>query len=386
MHAHKLPEPQGDSGQVVAFPARTAGAPALGRRTQRARFSLVVDLASEPIGSRWLRGAATLALLCSSALLLAPGADPFGPSIQSPPPADAEMQLMPFAPVSASGTAAFAGASEEAAPVDGVAAEARTVVEGSAVRVSGQVADGLYWSIREAGVSPQIAADYLRAIAGRIDVGADVAPFDRFDLVFARDAADAGGKLLYAALHRAQGDDVQLLQWAAAGKPGWFDAQADARQPDQMMAPVPGRVTSGFGSRVHPIFRFRRFHGGIDFGSPSGTPIIASADGQVVGAGWSGGYGRQVRIAHGGGIVTTYSHMSSIAAVPGAEVRQGEVIGYVGSSGVSTGPHLHFEVRVGGRAVDPLSVRLANRPVLEGRELAAFKTRLQQLTSIGEKS
>ena len=394
MQAQKLAEPQRESGEVFAFPARKVAQPGFGRRAAPERFSLIVDLAAEQIGPRWLRGAATLALLCSSALLLAPGADPYRYSMEAAAPADgAEMQLMAFAPLSNASTQVPDAAARPTGPQIGGEAKARIAADGSAVRVSGQVSDGLYWSLRDAGVSPQTAADFLRALASRIDVGADIAPFDRFDLVYAkaeggrdRSAAQgaADGPLLYAALHRAQGDDVQLLKWTAAGKPGWFDANADERRSDQMMAPVPGRITSRFGTRVHPIFRFRRFHSGIDFGSPSGTPIIAAADGRVVGAGWSGGYGRQVRVAHDGDIVTTYSHMSSIAAAPGTAVRQGQVIGYVGSTGVSTGPHLHFEVRVGGRAVDPLSVRLASRPVIEGRELAAFKARLKQLTSIGE--
>ncbi len=148
------------------------------------------------------------------------------------------------------------------------------------------------------------------------------------------------------------------------------------------MAPAGGRITSGFGYRVHPILRFSRFHAGIDFGAGWGSPIVAAADGQVVGASWAGGYGRQVRIVHDGGIMTTYSHMSAMVAQPGTQVRQGQVIGYVGSSGLSTGPHVHFEVRVNGRAINPLSARLVSRPVFEGPQLAAFKAKLKQVTSI----
>jgi murein DD-endopeptidase MepM/ murein hydrolase activator NlpD len=148
------------------------------------------------------------------------------------------------------------------------------------------------------------------------------------------------------------------------------------------MAPVAGRITSGFGYRMHPILRFMRFHAGIDFGVAYGSPIVAAADGQVVGAGWTGGYGRQVRIVHEGGIMTTYSHMSAMVAQPGTLVRQGQVIGYVGSSGLSTGPHLHFEVRAGGRPINPLTARLVSRPVFEGAQLAAFKAKLKEIRSI----
>jgi murein DD-endopeptidase MepM/ murein hydrolase activator NlpD len=123
-------------------------------------------------------------------------------------------------------------------------------------------------------------------------------------------------------------------------------------------------------------------HRGIDFGAGYGTPIVAAADGQVVASGWSGGYGRQVRIAHGGGIATTYSHMSRLVAEPGSFVRQGQLIGYVGSSGLSTGPHLHYEVHRNGTAVNPLSVRLGSRALLEGPELERFRAHLARLMTV----
>jgi murein DD-endopeptidase MepM/ murein hydrolase activator NlpD len=152
------------------------------------------------------------------------------------------------------------------------------------------------------------------------------------------------------------------------------------------MAPVDGRMTSGFGMRHHPILRFARMHSGIDFGARYGTPIVAAADGHVVGAGWAGGYGRQVQVRHDGGVVTTYSHMSGIAAEPGQPVRQGQVIGYVGSTGISTGPHLHFEVRVAGRPVNPLAVKLQTAAAISGAELGAFKARVKELLAIGRKA
>ena len=189
-------------------------------------------------------------------------------------------------------------------------------------------------------------------------------------------------RLIYAGLDRAQYSDVQVLRWTTDGKTGWFDGSAQPQASDGLMAPVAGRITSYFGNRMHPILRFVRFHSGLDFGAAIGSPIVAAADGQVIGAGWTGGYGRQVRIMHSGGIMTTYSHMSAVVAEPGTTVRQGQVIGYVGSSGLSTGPHLHFEVRVGGRPVDPLTAKLVSRPVFEGPQLAAFKAKLKQITSI----
>ena len=343
-------------------------------------FSLVVDLSTEPVGARWFRGAATLAALCGAALLFFPGTDPFSAAMaQTTQPAQ-QFQMN-----------AMLGGGEEARPGEAYQfptdpeAAAKPVIASNQtdVRVQGAVTDGLYWSLRNAGISPQIAADYLHALSTRIDVGSDVAPYDRFDLVISKSSDQP---LEYAALHRVDGPDVELLKWNVGGKADWFDTGASgAERSDGLMTPVAGRITSGFGMRFHPILHYARMHAGIDFGASWGSPIVAAADGTVVAAGYGGGYGRQVQIAHGGGIVTLYGHMSSIAASPGEPVRQGQVIGYVGSSGLSTGPHLHFEVKVNGRPVDPMTVRLQTRQEISGSQREAFNARLKQLLAIGKK-
>ncbi|MDQ7850131.1 MAG: peptidoglycan DD-metalloendopeptidase family protein [Armatimonadota bacterium] len=119
--------------------------------------------------------------------------------------------------------------------------------------------------------------------------------------------------------------------------------------------PARGTFTSGFGVRVHPIFRIRRMHSGVDIAAPHGAPVAAAWDGTVLYAGWFGGYGKIVIIDHGEGISTLYAHLSAILAPPGARVRQGEVVGRVGSTGFSTGPHVHFEIRVNGTPVNPVA-------------------------------
>ncbi len=333
-------------------------------------FSLVVDLSQEEIGRRWFRGAGTLAALCGTAMMLAPGIEPFVPAAAASAPV-----LMHNVQLSALSAPSLAGEGE--ARTMPVARGLQAGERGGVKRVSGDVSDGLYWSLRSAGASPQLAADYLKALATRIDVG-EVAPYDRFEFV----VAEGSGALVFAGLDRAHASDVELMQWTVGGRRGWFDTNTSPHTASGLMAPVAGRVTSHFGMRGHPILGFARMHSGIDFGSRYGSPIVAAADGQVVGAGWAGGYGRQVIVAHGSAMVTTYSHMSAIAAAPGTPVRQGQVIGYVGSSGLSTGPHLHFEVRVGGRPVNPLTARLVMRSPLEGAQLAAFKARVKQLRSI----
>lgn len=361
---------EGATAEVVAFPVST---PEFGRRAQKPPFRLVVDLHAEEIGPTWFRGAATLAALCSAAIFLVPSYRPSHPAPSKKPQVVHNVALSelatPEAPVEDPSTAL----------PKPVGVQAGT--SGNVKRISGDVTNGLYWSLRAAGASPQIAADYLKAIATRIDVG-EVAPFDRFDFAVAKGVPGEPDRLIYAGLDRAQYEDVKLLRWNLGGRSDWFDGSTAPRVSSGLMAPVAGRITSGFGYRYHPILRYARLHAGIDFGAAWGSPIAAAADGQVVGAGWAGGYGRQVRIAHSGGIVTTYSHMSGIAAEPGTIVKQGQVIGYVGSTGLSTGPHLHFEVRIGGQPVNPLTARLVSRTAFEGPQLTAFKARMKELLAI----
>ena len=343
-------------------------------------FSFLVDLATEPLGMRWFRGAASLALLCSGALALTPGLDPFSPALAR---AVAPSQQFQRNAMLGAGPAAEEPR-EYQFPTDPEAAAKPVIAsDGSEIRVQGAVVDGLYWSLRNAGVSPQVAADYLHALSTRIDVGSDVAPFDRFDLVMSK---SVGQPLLYAALHRVDAPDIELMKWNADGRTDWFDTDASgAERSAGLMTPVAGHITSGFGLRYHPILHFSRMHTGIDFGAAWGSPIVAAADGQVIASGWTGGYGRQVRVVHAGGIVTSYSHMSALAASPGEPVRQGQVIGYVGSSGLSTGPHLHFEVRINGQPVDPMTVQLQSRSVVSKADRPEFNARLKKLVSIGEK-
>jgi murein DD-endopeptidase MepM/ murein hydrolase activator NlpD len=257
-------------------------------------------------------------------------------------------------------------------------------VDRTPLRIRGSAGGGLYWALRSSGASPQAAADYLQAIGDRLDVGSEVAATDRFELVVAQARSASGdivpGPLLYARLERGGGPTLSLVRWPVQGRLAWLD-EATSPEPlrSGLLRPVDGPITSGFGSRMHPILHFFRMHNGIDFGAPMGAPIVAAADGQVIRAGWAGGYGRQVRIAHIGGLVTTYNHMSRIVAPEGGVVHRGELIGYVGSSGLSTGPHLHYEVLKDGVPVNPLGVTFVSRPIVNDGLLAAIRARVKAL-------
>lgn len=304
-----------------------------------------------------------------------------------------QWQALGLAPLSSGGATGMAMAPTEAAepiefapkrafvqPMERKAAALAVQDPAGPSRIQGRAGDGLYWSLRAAGATPQIAADYLSALATKIDVG-DVGPSDAFDLVLG-----SNRELLYAGLQRVGQAGLQLVRWTSDGRSEWIDAAANAQRPEStssgLMMPVDGHITSYFGYRYHPILHFTRFHAGLDIGAGWGSPIVAAGDGRVVAAGWAGGYGREVQIAHGGGLVSLYGHMSEIVAEPGSYVRQGQVIGYVGSSGLSTGPHVHFEVRLGGQPVNPLAVRFTSTSVVDTHLADAVKARLKALLSV----
>jgi murein DD-endopeptidase MepM/ murein hydrolase activator NlpD len=258
-------------------------------------------------------------------------------------------------------------------------------VDETPLRIQGAVGFSLYRSARAAGVPAKVVENYIKAIASQIDVS-DMDSSDRFDIIIEHRRAETGetemGGLMFAGLDRGRGKDLRLLPWEQDGRTQWFEASGVGKQNGLLQRPVAGAVSSSFGLRLHPILGYFRMHKGQDFRAAAGTPILAATDGRIVAAGRAGGYGNQVRIAHAGGLMTSYSHMSRIATRVGEAVRQGEVIGYVGSTGLSTGPHLHYELYRNGVQVNPASVKYITRAQLSGAELAAFKAKLKSLMSV----
>ncbi|WP_421836521.1 M23 family metallopeptidase [Novosphingobium sp.] len=261
-------------------------------------------------------------------------------------------------------------------------------VDVTPLRVQGLVGTSLYRSARAAGAPPSAVQDYLRAIDQALPFEA-IAPTDTFDLVVSykhtADGEGEAGNLLYAGVVRSGQPRAQLLRWGADGSFTSLADLAGGGQTDSGLfgAPVSGHVSSGYGMRRHPILGYVRMHAGVDFAASWGSPIYAVTDGRVEYAGWHGGHGNYVRLDHGGGIATGYGHMSRIAVAPGMTVRRGQIIGYVGSTGLSTGAHLHYEVYRGGQTVDPFSVRMVQRTqAVDPKQVAAFKARLQALLSV----
>lgn len=258
-------------------------------------------------------------------------------------------------------------------------------VDNTPLRIQGVVGQSIYQSARAAGAPPKAVQAFLRVITKQVDLGS-IAAGDRYDIVTAYRRAETGdvevGELLYAGLKRARGKDVDMLRWTRDGREEWFEASGVGERRGVLAAPVAGRMSSGYGARRHPILGYTRMHAGIDFAASYGSPIYAATDGVVSYAGRHGGHGNYVRIQHGGGLATGYAHMSRIASAPGQRVRRGQVIGYVGSTGLSTGPHLHYELYRNGVTVNPLSVKFTTTAQLAGADLAAFRAKLAQMKAL----
>ena len=262
-----------------------------------------------------------------------------------------------------------------------VAAPADPLAHASGLRrFTAAVGADLSESLHRAGVPDVAARDYVAQMLRVENFASEVSVDDRFDLVVTH-WPEEPAVLVYAGMDRVRRGDLQFLKYGDdKGRIEWVDARGlERRGSAGFVFPVGGRVTSGYGSRMHPLLGFARFHRGIDLAAAAGTPIRAPADGRVMRAGWRGGYGRQVALAHGGGLDTSYSHLSRILARVGETVRSGQVIGYVGSSGLSTGPHLHFEAARNGRPIDPRSARIDMPIAMSKAQRNAFNGQLRSV-------
>lgn len=251
------------------------------------------------------------------------------------------------------------------------------------------VYDGIYRAAYSYGMSRDMTALLVRLLASDVDFQSRLNPTDRIEAIFSQpddeDKASDESELLFVNANFGGNERVFYRFQMDDGAVDYFDANGRSVRQFLLRNPVPnGRFTSGFGSRRHPVLGYTKMHTGVDWAAPRGTPIIASGNGVVEKAGWAGGYGRQTMIRHANGYVSSYNHQSGIArgVQAGARVRQGQIIGYVGSSGLSTGNHLHYELLVNGNKVDPMRVRLPVGRTLKGDELARFKATKERIDSL----
>ena len=252
--------------------------------------------------------------------------------------------------------------------------------------VHGEIVGSLYESASRLGATSAMTAQIVKLFAHKVDFDRDLKRGDEFKLVFDRKVTESGRTIETGDLAYAEIKGVRFYRFERTnGEAEYFDEAGKNIKGFLLRTPVDGaRMTSRFGMRRHPILGFNRMHQGIDFGAGSGTPIMAAGDGVVVEARRWGGYGNWLRIRHNGGWETGYAHLSRYGkgVRPGQRVRQGQVVAYVGSTGASTGPHLHYEIWKNGKRTNPVGAKVPQGTVLSGRELAAFKAQKQRIDGL----
>ncbi len=249
--------------------------------------------------------------------------------------------------------------------------------------------DGVSRAADSYGLSRSATRSLMRMLSADMDLETRVRSTDRIEVLFSEpdedDRPSSESKLLYVAATLGNTTRNFYRYQMRDGSVDYFDRNGRNSKQFMIRNPVPnGRFTSGFGGRRHPVLGYFKMHTGVDWAAPVGTPIIAAGAGVVEKAGWAGGYGRQTQVRHSNGYISSYNHQSAFAKgiKPGATVRQGQVIGYVGASGMVTGAHLHYELIVNGTKVDPMRIRLPNGKTLSGEELTAFRKERQRIDEI----
>ncbi|MEQ8504803.1 MAG: M23 family metallopeptidase [Rhodospirillales bacterium] len=267
------------------------------------------------------------------------------------------------------------------------AAKEAKKINRSLARVAAQITSSLYLAGQAENLPPNVLAELIRIYSWDVDFQRDIREGDAFEVTY-EEVRDEDGRLVHAGtVHFAaltlSGDRRPLYRFVTGeGDVDYFDDKGRGARKALMRTPIDGaRLSSGFGKRRHPVLGYTKMHRGVDFAASSGTPIYAAGDGVVTFAGRKGGYGNYINIRHNGRYHTAYAHMKGFARGigRGKRVRQGQVIGYVGTTGRSTGPHLHYEILVDGGQVNPLSVRMPSGRKLKGEELERFLAAKSQM-------
>jgi murein DD-endopeptidase MepM/ murein hydrolase activator NlpD len=248
-------------------------------------------------------------------------------------------------------------------------------------RAGATIDSSLYLAGMQAGIPADIVVEMIRMFSYKVDFQRDLHPGDGFEVYYDYYYTLEGqpaktGDISFARM-RLGGRDVTLYRYQPdPDQPAdYFDPKGQSAKGMLMKTPVDGaRISSGFGQRLHPILGYTRMHKGVDFAVPTGTPVMAAGAGDISFMGWANGYGNFVVINHGNGYATAYGHLSRFAAGmrQGGRVRQGQVFAFSGATGLATGPHLHYEIRVNNAQVNPLTVKVAEGRMLNGRDLRAF--------------
>ncbi len=250
--------------------------------------------------------------------------------------------------------------------------------------------DSLYETALKHDLSRQTVEELVRIFGYDVDFQRRVAPGDSFELFFANEEEPTDRVEILSASLTVGGDVRRVFRFQGEdGTVDYLDEAGRSLKKFLVRKPVAeARISSGFGSRFHPILGYSKMHTGVDWATKTGTPIFAAGNGTIIKAGWDSGYGRRIEIQHANGYVTTYNHQSAFARgiAPGVRVRQGQVIGFVGSTGLSTGAHLHYEVIVNGRFQDPMKIRVPRGRELDGRALAEFTRQRDQIGAIEKRA
>jgi murein DD-endopeptidase MepM/ murein hydrolase activator NlpD len=255
-------------------------------------------------------------------------------------------------------------------------------------RARAKVGAGLYSTAKDNGVPDYIVTQMMQVFAYDVDFQRQVNATDTFEIFYGNPLTGSSTKrkvVHYTSLTVGGETKTYFRFTTSDGETGYYDINGRSADRALMRTPVPGsRISSGFGMRRHPILGYNRMHTGVDFAAPYGTPLKAAGDGVISVAGWQGAYGKVVRIRHKSNYETVYAHMSRIPTTikPGVAVRQGQVIGFVGSTGRSTGPHAHFEIRHDSKPMNPLKMKATGGRQLTGKNLAAFRQHMQKVVAM----
>jgi murein DD-endopeptidase MepM/ murein hydrolase activator NlpD len=245
----------------------------------------------------------------------------------------------------------------------------------------------LFGSAVKAGVPSSIIAEAIRIYSWDVDFQRDIRRGDSIQVMYDQVETEdgkfvSGGNIIYARLN-VNGQDMPLYRYETAdGTIDYYTADGQSGRKALMSTPVDGaRLSSGFGARKHPVLGYTKMHKGVDFAAAAGTPIYAAGDGVIEQIGRWSSYGNYIRIRHNSTIKTAYAHMRGFAKglSNGSRVKQGQVIGYIGTTGRSTGPHLHYEVMLNNKQVNPRTVKLPQGDTLKGKQLAAFKAYIEKI-------